>query len=147
MTKIIFLDIDGVLNGHEWCHTKEGPRIFPEPARYLHILLQRSGAKVVLISSWRSWIVRGFMTPKGFSRVLLSHGCEANVIDALGAKDPNKNHRDDRREKILQWIEENKPDRYVILDDLPLDLPNLIRPNPAIGLQPVHISNAMEMLE
>jgi hypothetical protein len=87
------------------------------------------------------------MTPKGFSRVLLSHGCEADVIDALGAKDPNKNHRDDRREKILQWIEENKPDRYVILDDLPLDLPNLIRPNPAIGLQPVHISNAMEMLE
>lgn len=147
MTKIIFLDIDGVLNGHEWCHTNEGPRIFPTPARHLHILVQRSGAKIVLISSWRSWINRGFMTPQGFSKVLLSHGIVAEVVGALEQKDPDKNHREDRREKILQWIEENKPDRYVILDDLALDLPNLIRPNPAIGLQPVHISQAMEILE
>ena len=145
-TKIIFLDIDGVLNGHAHCHTKEGPKIIPTPARHLHILLQRSGAKVVLISSWRSWINRGYMTCKGFSKVLESHGCVADVIDALPKKDRDMNHRDDRRGKILVWLEEHKPDHYVVLDDLKLDLPNHIRPNPAIGLEPIHITQAMEML-
>jgi hypothetical protein len=144
--KIIFLDIDGVLNGHEWCHTNEGPRIFPNPARYLQIIAERTQSQVVLISSWRNWINRGYMTPKGFSRVLLTHGCRVDVIDALPAKDPSLSHAEDRTGKLLVWVEENKPTHYVVLDDLNLKVPNLIRPNPAVGLEPRHISEATEIL-
>jgi len=144
--KIIFLDIDGVLNGHEWCHTGEGPRIDSQCARYLEIIVERTGAKIVLISSWRSWINNGLMTPKGFSKVLLSHGCKADVIDALPAKDPDLDHAEDRMIKILDWVQENKPKAYVVLDNLPLRVPNLVRTNPGRGLIPVDITNAVKLL-
>ena len=145
--KIVFLDIDGVINGHEHCHLKEGVRINPKPASYLNNLLERSGAKVVLISSWRRWINDGHMTCHGFSRVLWSHGVDAKVIDALPAYDESKSHRDDRREKLLQWLEDHpEVTSYVILDDLDLQLENLIRPNPAIGLMPVNVTEALQIL-
>lgn len=144
--KIVFLDIDGVLNGHEWCHTKEGPRIKETPARHLHLLLKMSDAKVVLISSWRSWVNHGHMTPKGFEKVLLSHGIKADVIDALGKKDPELDHAEDRAGKIVEWLAGHHTESHVILDDLPLGLPNLIRPNPSIGLEPYHITKALEIL-
>lgn len=144
--KIVFLDVDGVLNGHEWCHTGEGTRIKEVPARHLHLLLEKSKAKVVLISSWRAWVNHGHMTPNGFSKVLLSHGVRADVIDALGPKDPNLDHAPDRSEKINQWIEKHKPDNYVVLDDLKLSVANLIRPNPGVGLEPRHITEALKFL-
>lgn len=145
--KIIFLDIDGVLNGHEWCHTDEGLRIFPQQARYLQIIADRTEAQVVLISSWRSWINRGLMTPEGFSRLLLSHGCKVDVIDALPEKDHDLHHREDRTIKMKEWIKKHRPNHYVVLDDLKLDIPHLIRPNPATGLVPRNITEAVELLE
>jgi hypothetical protein len=110
------------------------------------LLLQKSGAKVVLISSWRGWVNHGHMTPTGFSKVLLSHGVEADVVDALGPKNPDLSHADDRTAKILKWIEEHKLVRYVVLDDLPLGVDNLIRPNAGVGLEPRHITEALEFL-
>jgi hypothetical protein len=46
--KVIFLDVDGVLNGHEsqW-------RVIPECVRLLNEIVERTGAKLVLSSSWR----------------------------------------------------------------------------------------------
>lgn len=144
--KIVFLDIDGVLNGHEWCHTDEGLRILPDQAKYLGIITRRTGAQVVLISSWRHWINDGLMTPRGFSKLLLTHGCDVDVIGALSAKDPALSHAEDRTIKILDWIEQHKPDKFVVLDDLPLKVPNLIRPDPGRGLRPHDISRAVEVL-
>ena len=86
------------------------------------------------------------MTPKGFSRVLLTHGCEADVVDALPEKDDNLSHAEDRTGKLLAWIEANHPTSFVVLDDLNLKVPNLIRPNPGVGLEPRHISEAVEVL-
>ena len=86
------------------------------------------------------------MTPKGFSRVLLTHGCDVEVIDALPEKDPVLSHAEDRTGKLLAWVQDNKPTHYVVLDDLDLKVPNLIRPRPGVGLEPRHISEATEIL-
>jgi len=147
MSRVIFLDIDGVLNGHQWCHTKRGPRILPGPAGILDILLERSQPKVVLISSWRRWLHDGHMTLKGFERLLLSHGVHATIRDALPARDAKLSHAKDRTLKIRQWLDFFRPQAYVVLDDLPLEVDHLIRPNPAVGLAPPHITEAMKMFE
>ena len=144
--KIIFLDIDGVLNRHEHSYLKEGLRIHPEPAGYFQNLVSRSKAKVVLISSWRRWINNGHMTTHGFSRVLWTHGIEATIVDALPAKDEDKNHTEDRREKIIEWLEGHAVDSYVILDDLDVRLDNHIRPNMHVGLTPHHVGQALKIL-
>jgi hypothetical protein len=144
MHRIIFLDIDGVLNGHEWCRKHPVPclRINPKPAEFLNQLLELSKAKVVISSAWSSWIVRGFMTTDGFRRLLLTHGIDANVVDYLDVTPEPA----DRAAKIQNWIEKKKPDKYLVIDDLPVEGHPIIRPNPATGLQEQDIVQAVKML-
>lgn len=49
--KIIFLDIDGVLNGHEWIHIPTAPRINQEPLQVLNYIIAQTGAQIVIASS------------------------------------------------------------------------------------------------
>lgn len=144
MDKVLFLDIDGVLNGHEWCKRHPTPclRILQPQATLLSRLLELTKSKVVISSSWASWIVRGYMTTDGFRRLLLTHGIDAEVIGYLDVTaDPNN-----RSAKIAAWVEEKRPDRYLVLDDLPIEGHPIIRPNPAIGLQESDVIEAIKIL-
>src|SRR5689334_1687229 len=53
--KVIFLDFDGVLNSLAFLRKEPGPldRLDPAAVARLSALAQRSGAKVVISSSWR----------------------------------------------------------------------------------------------
>ena len=58
--KVIFLDIDGVLNSNFWNndHQKEisdGKYIDTEKVKLLSGLVQKSGASIILHSGWRFW--------------------------------------------------------------------------------------------
>lgn len=60
MDKIIFLDIDGVLNSNFWNdeHQKEisdGTLIDKEKIKLLAQLVSRTSAKIILHSGWRFW--------------------------------------------------------------------------------------------
>lgn len=140
--KVVFLDVDGVLNGHEWIHRREGARINPEPARNVHLLLKYTKAKVVISSTWRSWVNRGSMTAVGFSNMLETHGINADVIDVLP-----RGHVEERATQILAWVAEHKPSKYVVLDDLPLVGVPLIRCDPGFGFRPFQISEAVKILD
>src|SRR4051812_40049868 len=71
--KIVFLDLDGVLNGHE--RFENGYYgIRQENVAELNFLLKSvPTAKIVLISSWR-YMLYDSMTLDGFTNLLLSHG-------------------------------------------------------------------------
>lgn len=82
------------------------------------------------------------MTTDGFRRLLLTHGIDAEVIGYLDVTaDPNN-----RSAKIAAWVEEKRPDRYLVLDDLPIEGHPIIRPNPAIGLQESDVIEAIKIL-
>lgn len=140
MNRIIMLDIDGVLNGHEWCHLKHGPRIMPRPADVLNTIITKSAASLVIASSWSSWIRREHMKCSGFSRMLASHGIDADVIDCLDV-DGDPQHRS---KAIKDWHKERPELIVVSIDDLPLTVPNHVRPHPSIGLEPRHVSEVLE---
>jgi hypothetical protein len=102
--KVIFLDIDGVLN----CERTPNPRKFPyvvDPtllARFKK-LLERTGAKVVLLSSWR-------LDPIG---LLAAKHLGLPFID-VSPDMPKKA----RRDEILAWLAQHpKVRRYAVIDD------------------------------
>jgi hypothetical protein len=116
--KIIFLDIDGVLN----CKKTPNPRKFPyivdkQLLARLRRLLARTGAKVVLSSSWRTDPV-GLFAAKYWGVPFM------DVCPDM-PKSP-------RRNEVLRWLARHpKVTRYAIidneddeLDDLPLFQPS-----------------------
>jgi hypothetical protein len=110
--RVIFLDIDGVLN----CDRTPNPRKFPYIVDKrllvrLKKLLRRTRAKVVLSSSWR-------LDPVG---VLAAKYWGVPFIDTLPDL-PEKT----RRDEVLSWLAAHpEVTRYAILDDEDDGLDNL----------------------
>src|SRR5712672_980854 len=102
--KVIFLDIDGVLN----CKKTPNPRNFPYVVdrrliARLKKLLRRTGAKVVLSSSWRFDPI-GLFAAKHW-------GVPFMEICPDMPKRP-------RRDEILTWLRKHpRVSRYAVIDD------------------------------
>ena len=110
--KVIFLDIDGVLN----CDKTPNPRKFPYVVdkrllARLKKLLARTRAKIVLSSSWR-------LDPIG---LLAARYWGVPFIDTLPDL-PDKT----RKDEVLAWLSAHpRVGRYAIIDDEDDELDNL----------------------
>jgi hypothetical protein len=121
--KVIFLDIDGVLN----CKATRNPRnlpyvVDPKLLRRFKRLLDRTGAKVVLTSTWR-------YDPAG---LFSARRIGLPFIDVV----PDMPKRP-RRDEVLAWLKRHpRVTRYAILDDEDdeLDELPLFQPSAATGL-------------
>jgi FMN phosphatase YigB (HAD superfamily) len=133
--KIVFFDIDGVLNTR---HTPN-PRTFPYVAdkklvRRFRRLLAKTRAKAVLISTWR-------YDPAGLFSAR-HHG-----IPFIGCT-PDLPHKP-RRDEILAWLKQHPGvTRYAVLDDEDdeLDALPLFQPSPSKGLTPVLAKSVADYL-
>lgn len=81
--KIVFLDIDGVLNGHERHPGSEYCGTSPGCVAELNRVLAATGALVVVCSAWRYLVLRGAMTVEGLRHLLSTHG----VVGPPGVRD------------------------------------------------------------
>jgi hypothetical protein len=95
MIKLLFLDIDGVLNAHESDPDVLCGPIFRDKVRLLNRILRATDAKVVLSSAWRYIVHRGEATLQGMDWLLRSHGMLANRL--IGVTRPDTMRVDDRR--------------------------------------------------
>lgn len=119
--KYIFLDIDGVLNGHEkhannYCGTRADC-----VERFNRILAAHPAARVVISSSWRYAVTRGRMTLEGFGMMLLTHG--VCIHGRLAGCTREEAFIDEPRlNQIRDWLAENDADceDWISLDDLPM---------------------------
>src|SRR3954463_835122 len=121
--KVIFLDIDGVLN----CEQTPNRRKFPYVADRALVsrfkrLVERTGARVVLTSTWRCDPI-GLLAAEHWG-IPVHENCPDNPPCA-------------RAQEVRQWLSEH-PDvqRYVVLDDDCDSLDNLplFQPNAKTGL-------------
>jgi hypothetical protein len=123
--KIIFLDIDGVLN----CDRTPNPRKFPYVVdqrllRRFRSLCECTGAKVVLSSTWRTDPV-GLLAAKHFGIPFY------DVCPDL-PKSP-------RRKEVTKWLAAHpRVKRYAVIDDEDdeLDELPLFQPSATMGLTP-----------
>ena len=145
---IIFLDIDGVLNGYnylnyvkfklvkllhlqKWAdkHSRDPFGIHKEKVKKLAKIVRKTNAKVVMSSSWRhAFWKTPYKDKKGNLKILAdelnSYGIE--VIDITPKLSSGR-----RDEEIQEWLTKNKEivDNFVILDDERFDLECFVNSN------------------
>lgn len=159
--KIIFLDIDGVLNSsfdvkeeYERTGIKKGliNTVYERPILLLKTLIDETEAKIVLSSSWRLFSED---TPDEIS--LLSILKEELNKYGLGIYDITPNLQSEnncRGKEIKKWIANNQNkeiESFVILDDdsdmEDLKETNLVQTTFKDGLQIHHIEKALNILQ
>ncbi|MBE6760906.1 MAG: hypothetical protein E7551_01300 [Ruminococcaceae bacterium] len=149
--KIIFLDIDGVLNSlkYDMSRSPDDSNIDITRLPLLKKLVDSTKAKIVLTSSWRKFWEKDeaviSQTGKEINEIFASAGLE--IFD----KTPIKSTRKD---EILAWLSSNnKVKSFCIIDDMALGWEELtaftVITNPRIGhgLEQRHIQKAVEILK
>lgn len=172
--KIIFLDVDGLLNSSTYIN-KESYHINPEKVRFLRNIVDHSGANIVLTSTWKA----GFDKKTGkkaeyymiLERSLEEYGLK--IFD-ITEEIPVKNHKNlpvafsleeianfellygiGRAAEAENWIKKYQPESFVILDDENCNWKNYglekswIQTSyygPHGGILPEHIKRAIQIL-
>ena len=116
--KVIFLDIDGVMNSLAGKAAQRGLSSWLDPVHValLNDVVRATGAVVVVSSSWRR-----SMPLDALRLAFAEAGCVAEVVDVTPDLDPGRRGRE-----IAAWLaaQREPPVRYAILDDT-FDMPEL----------------------
>lgn len=113
--KVIFLDIDGVLNSVESAMVyKSYQRLNPVCVGLLERLVENTGAKIVISSSWRIGHENLDSLRENLRRAGLTEPLLREIIDRTAAH--ANGHRGD---EVGAWLNEHigEVEAYVILDD------------------------------
>lgn len=147
--KIIFLDMDGVMNSQASAKRfKTFHKCQPESVDALNMIIDATGAKIVISSTWREAygldFVRGFLESAGVQRY--------SVIDATPVI-RTKEFASERGVEINDWLsrQTEKPYSFVILDDDAWDMsPNqarFVKTDMQIGLNQTDALKAIGILK
>ena len=160
MRKIIFLDIDGVLNPKWWISKKPSDKygVFFETNAVANLgkIIEETGAEIVVSSSWKNiglvelqnmWRDRGLpgklvdITPDYMSDEILLKEDSANV-----------DYLYERGSEIQGWLLLHGDDvgRYVIIDDmddiLPEQLSHFVQTDPEVGITNDDVKKIVHLL-
>ena len=159
MYKIIFLDIDGCLNMHSPYENGYNGIEKRCVANLNYILREVPDVHIIISSAWRYMMLQGEMTVLGFEYLLLTHGVncknrlrgytEADEEIPANAKFSQINEwgLDQRERQIKNYIKKYDITKYVIVDDLPLQLGNFVKTEPTFGLSHQLAQKVVEILK
>ncbi len=155
--KIIFLDMDGVLN----CYDTTDRIVFPpwnqtflgldnDKVQLLSKLVQETGAKVIISSSWRE-----NFKPQELQKTLNERGFTGEVVgetpksyEQVGFGLPSK--RGDRSDEIQAWLAANPGlESFVVVDDIKtryLDMGRQVQTSMVTGFTQEHYDQALTIL-
>lgn len=152
--KVIFLDVDGVLN-YVGCDSSYGGLYFvdEEKLRMLADLVERTNAKIVLTSTWRHGFVDLLNGEETFEADLYQALAEALEEHNLSIYDCTGEEEENRGAEIETWITsiEEPLGAFVILDDMGIEQfgeygKYLVQTNINTGLEVHHIDQAIQIL-
>lgn len=163
MSRIIFLDFDGVLNsgpflsadhGAGWEAAGEAAAIDPAAVARLNRIVEATGAEVVVSSSWRHGRMRTEL-----SGLLKSRGFKGIVRDKTPDFVPNgddlsNRHCGERGDEIRAWLDANGPrlgvTSFVVLDDnsdMSAVRDRFVQTDFDAGLTDAHVDRCIAMLK
>ena len=163
MGKVIFLDIDGVLNSNFWNdgHQKEisdGTLIDQEKVMLLAKLIRRTDAKIILHSGWRFWFDgEGKPLRREAERLVKMLAGEGLKISGMTPDLTTEEIRETKKfslvkaDEILLWLELHQEiSGWVVLDDLALHndvvAVHQVKPDQRIGLTLEDVAEAERIL-
>lgn len=138
--KIIFLDVDGVLN-----HGKQIEKVEDNKIILLNQIVEQTNAEVVLSSDWRYWL-----NTDNEDVILLERKLNRVGINIMSST-PFTEHGY-RGAEIYQWINEwngEQIETFVILDDrddMKPYIDRLVQISFDLGLQEKHVKKAIQLL-
>ena len=153
--KVLFLDIDGVLNSEVFMRRRLDSQdnaawinmLDPEAIERLnHILDTLSEVKVVLSSSWRSAgkdEIQQALEQRGFRGTLIDVTPSLETMDGLIWISP------DRGTEIDTWLKGKDVESFVILDDdddMEPHMDRLVQTSWEFGLTDEHVEKIIELL-
>lgn len=164
MKRVLFLDVDGVLNHaawlkangrqngnlstEEWRLARHRAHLDPDCVARLESVIKRTGCALVLSSSWRYDV-----TPEEMTARLRERGApSANVIDStlLGSQMPSGLYAGTQRgNEVDEWLTRNGADSFAIVDDdaeLEPHMARLVQTSWEIGLQDEHVERLVALL-
>lgn len=150
--KIVFLDIDGVLNHIEMAYIDHRfPSIDPKAMDRLNMIINETGAKVVISSTWRKR-----HSVRTFQQLFNSKGFTGEVIDRTPSEQTGSRNGapsmpyGPRGDQIQAWLSfEKGVEAFVILDDdsdMSEVSDRLVQTSYSTGLLNQHVSDAVSML-
>ena len=153
--KIIFLDIDGILNSAAYDRQRDWTkRTYIDKTRLplLKQIVDATGAEIVLSSTWREhWNSSPELCDEEGRYI---NECFAEYGLTIYDKTPDLGYFSDRDEEIREWLlEQENVENYVIIDDCNYnwgDMQNrFVKTNMYIGrgLEECHVRQAIEILE
>ena len=135
--KVIFLDIDGVLN------TNSDKEISNDKLKLLSELVSKTGAEIVLSSSWRNWwnhpktnIPGSFITK--WKKQFLDNNLSITLTTELECP---------KNLSIEKFIIRHDVKCFIVLDDEPIDISNLVQTNGNVGLTQSDCQKAVHLLK
>ena len=163
MSKVLFLDIDGILNSNSWndrhqTHIRDGILIDAEKLRLLALLVKKTDSEIILHSGLRFWFDTE-LKPLCTETEKLSELLEKENLYISGVT-PDLTTEEIRKTKkfslvkadeILLWLNlHNSVTNWAVLDDLDLHNAQIrqhqIKTNPAIGLTLENVRQAAKIL-
>lgn len=157
--KIIFLDIDGVLNSETSCkergkiHYNDNPH--PMHIKWLNYIVEKTNAYVVISSTWRRSTSSGMI-----GRLLFAYGFKGKVIDKTPCFESYRGT--EIKAWILEHLDKEKKyadsnwhiykgdiESFVILDDdsdMGSLMPHLVQTHERKGLLKKHAIEAIKVL-
>lgn len=115
----LFLDIDGVLNDHDFNDEAKSCTLKRDCVKQFNRILRAANPEIVISSAWRYMVHGGAMTLGGFGYMLRTHG--VRECDVVGVT-PTDEEVKGRGGQISHWLDENSSYRnheraYLVLDD------------------------------
>lgn len=160
--KIVFLDIDGVLNDHGFNPEVLCGRIDVDKVSRFNRVIRTTGAKFVLSSAWRYIVYRGEANLSGMEWLLRSHGVLAGYLRGVTWPDSirkgtyngqpaNWPAENERGSQITEWLTSNPwYNGHLVIDDLDLGISfaghPFVQTDSTVGLTDEDADRAIELL-
>ena len=146
---MLFVDIDGVLNCRATFDKAVGPMghetygvppsvVDPELINKVNTVTTKTGAKIVISSTWRLYqrlpALRDFLRSKGLTGDVI---CSTPDLPSVG-----------RASEILSWLQSTgrQVDKYAIVDDDPIDDPNFVQTSFRTGITDEAVTKLIALL-
>ena len=157
--KIIFLDIDGVLNSNDFREElKKEYNIDADKVKMLASIVEKTNAEIVLHSAWRFWFDEELNPTEKSSEVLVAELNSYNL--RITGVTPDLSTEEIRKTKKYSKVKAAEIRRFlssnldvcswIVIDDLDLNDEEIrnhqVRPDSSIGLSKEHIEKAIKLL-
>ena len=163
MSKVLFLDIDGVLNSNFWndrhqAEISDGTLIDEEKIKLLALLIRETNAEIILHSGWRFWFdaeLKPLCTEAGklVEQLEKKHLYISGVTPDQTTEEIRKTKKFSlvKADEILLWIKlHDDVTEWVVLDDLDLHNDQIsqhqVKPDQTIGLTLENVRQAVGIL-